>query len=654
MTALKNRTMTSVAVAAVMIFAAQIASAASTNEFTSIDIMEAVRQSEVESPFTFSTTGENDGSHSEQLFDGDLTADGSKTADQNGRAIFDLTKGPSITVSFNPAVFGNRPVFLRQYGFRMWYKAAAAGWNVANRMPGTWTVHVSYKETPASEDDWVLVDSRERSIAYSNVDNSYYSADFKVDALVATRHVRFTFTQANAVNDYLSLGEITMSGLIGPDETGRRDVCLYETLPVAANADGSAMAKVSILPAGQEVDPYDLFVTYGNGTHVATNLLESATRFTGLYETTIPGLRLGADYTLQFGTVATNGTVELGDAVQFSSPFDVMSAGALPGGFEKVEYIESTDTGCQYVDCGFAPSNARLGFDIDFIGYNSFQRGAYYDTRDRDTGYGIYLSSVVKGGNVQLLISSSMGGGGSYTSGMFWYNNGVYHAKLTRNERMQITLDESGGGNNYRAICGATTNIQTVTQASTTGPNVFVFAAGNGAGNAPDQFGVMRLYSLKFYNDHAPRELIHDFVPAHRISDDTYGLYDLVADAWCPNGSATPFLAGAVIPGAGRLDLSSVRSTGRALTATLTRAETSAADVYAAWGSTYGGIDTASWQHTQLCGSFAENEQSAEFTTPNMGSDTVYVRFYTADGKWSETVYLPDYKSTGGLVIFVR
>ena len=37
-----------------------------------------------------------------------------------------------------------------------------------------------------------------------------------------------------------------------------------------------------------------------------------------------------------------------------------------------------------------------------------------------------------------------------------------------------------------------------------------------------------------------------------------------------------------------------------------------------------------------------------------MGSETVYVRFYTADGKWSETVYLPDYKSTGGLVIFVR
>ena len=638
-----------------MLAATGTAQAASANEFTAIDIMETVRQSEVESPFTASFTGELSGSVSMQLFDGDITADGSKTADKNGRAIFDLTKGPSITVSFNPAVFGNRPVFLRQYGFRMWYKNAAAGWNVANRMPGTWSVHVSDKETPASEDDWILVDSRERPVAYSNVDNSYLSADFTTDALVATRHVRFTFTQANAVNDYLSLGEITMSGLIGPDETGRRDVCPYETLPVAANADGSATAKVSILPAGEEVDPYDLFVTYRRGNQVATNLLEHATRFTGLYETTLPGLQLGADYTLQFGTVAANGMVELGDAVSFSSPRDVFPAEGLPGGFEKVEYIESTDTGCQYIDCGFAPSNDRLGFDIDFIGYNSFQRGAYYDTRDRDTGYGIYLSSTIKGGSVYLLISSSMGGGGSYPSGMFWYNNGVYHAKLTRNERMQITLDESGGGNNYRAICGATTNIQTVAQASTTGPNVFVFAAGNGAGNVPDQFGVMRLYSLKFYNDHAPRELIHDFVPAHRISDDTYGLYDLVADVWCPNGSATPLLAGAVVQSSDRLTLTSVRYTGRQLTATLDRAGTDATDIYAAWGTTYGGIEPGNWEHTAKCGAFAEGAETAAVTTPGLGRDAIYVRFYTADGKWSETIYLPDQTMIpAGLFILMR
>ena len=631
-----------------------VASAASTNEFTSIDIMETVRQSTVESPFTASFTGELSGSVSMQLFDGDLTADNNKTADQNGRALFVLANGPTVTVSFNPAAFGNRPIFLGQYGFRMANVTTATGWQIANRLPSAWKVYVSNKETPTSDDDWVLVDSRSglTSAMYGPV-NGCYTADFSVEVFMELRHVRFVFTSAVA-NTYVQLGEICMSGLIAPDEPGRCDVCLYDTKPASPNADGSATAKVSIFPAGQEVDPYDLFVIYSMGNHVATNLLESATRFTGFYETAIPGLRLGADYTLQFGTVATNGTVELGDIVPFSSLSDVFAAGELPGGFEKVEYIESTDTGCQYIDCGFAPNNDRLGFDIDFIGYSSFSRGAFHDTGNRDTGYGVYLSSVTKGQNAQLLISSSTGNNGTFPTGLFWYNSSNYHANLTRNERMQITLDESGSGDNYRVICGATTNIQTVTRTSTTGPNVFVFAAGNGAGNAPDQFGVMRLYSLKFYNDHAPRELIHDFVPARRIAYDTYGLYDLVADAWCPNGSTNAFLAGEVIVGGGRLNMSSVRSSGRSLTATLTREGTEATDVYAAWGSTYAGIDAASWQHTQQIGAFAENAQTAQFTTPNMGSETVYVRFYTADGKWSETVYLPDYKSTGGFVIFVR
>ena len=80
-----------------------------------------------------------------------------------------------------------------------------------------------------------------------------------------------------------------------------------------------------------------------------------------------------------------------------------------------------------------------------------------------------------------------------------------------------------------------------------------------------------------------------------------------------------------------------------------------ATDVYAAWGATYGGVDAAAWEHRERIGAFAENVASAEFTTPDLGRDTVYVRFYTADGEWSETVYLPDYRdSSRTLVIIVR
>ena len=646
MTALKNRTLTSVAGAAVMIFAIQTARATGIDAFTPIDIMETVRQSEVESPFTFSTTGENDGSHSEQLFDGDLTADNTKDADQNGRAIFTISKvPPSITVSFNPAVFGNRHVFLRQYGFRMWHNISAPSWNIAGRMPGTWTVHVSGKETPSSEDDWTLVDSRERPIAYSNVANSYYSADFTPEALVPTRHVRFTFTLGNGVSDYVSLGEITMSGLLGPDDEDARYVAFYGTEIQSVNGDGSVDAKVLILPAGQTVDPYDLFVECRTGDQADTNWLARATTLTGAYETKVTGLRLGAGYTLRFGAVAANGAVSTGDAVNFASADDLIPS-RLPAGYTELEYIESTDTGNQCVDCGFAPTG-RFGFDLDFIGYNAFQRGAYYDKGNRDDGYGCYLTA-----SANLVLSSSTGGSGSYPGGMFLYN-GARNAGLVRNERMRFLV----GGGKYTTIVGTTTNSTSFTNSSLNGPNLFLAAACNGAGTT-NQYGVMRIYSLKTYNDGvSPSELTHEFVPAKRKSDNAIGVYDVVAYAWCPNGSATPFLAGPAVVGGDVLTFDSVSFVGRTLTVTLRRdvESTAEADVYAAWGADYAAMETADWAHTAQLGAFAENAQTAQFTTPTLARDTVYVRFYTGDGKWSETIYLPDQPaSASGLTIFVR
>ena len=619
--------------------------------FTPIDIMETVRKSEVESPFTFSTTGENDGSHSEQLFDGDLTADNTKDADQNGRAIFTISKGPSITVSFNPAVFGNRQLFLQQYGFRMWHRISAPSWNIANRMPGTWTVHVSGVETPSSEDDWTLVDSRERPIAYSDVATSYYSADFTTEALVPTRHVRFTFTQGNGANDYVSLGEITMSGLLGPDDEDARDVALYRTGVKSVNGDGSVDAIVSILPAGQTVDPFDLFVECRTGDHADTNWLARATTLTGLYETKVTGLRLGAGYTLRFGAVSANGAVSVGDAVNFASTDDLIP-GRLPAGYTELEYIESTDAGHQYIDCGFVPNGIIFGFDLDFIGYNAFMRGAYHDTDNRETGYGVYLSSTVKGQNAQVLVSSSTGGQGGYPDGLFVYSGGAMNARLTRGERMSVLL----GNGKYTTICGAVTNAQNKTRGAITGPTLSLFASENGPGNDPDQFAVMRLYSLKVYDDTSTRTLTHEFVPAKRQSDNVIGVYDVVAHAWCPNGSATPFLAGPAVGGAD-LTFDSVSFVGRTLTVTLNRNGTSTAeaDVYALWGADYAAMDTAEWEHTERLGAFAENAQTAQFTTPALARDTVYVRFYTGDGKWSETVYLPDQPaSVSGLTIFVR
>ena len=622
-----------------------IGEASNPDDFSLIDIVKMARESEVATPFNVSSTGERtaDG-NSQQLFDGDESCNNGADSDHNGRTMFNLAEDPSVTISFDMESFGNRTVFLRGYGFRM---ANISSWSVLARLPRIWEVYVSDKASPG-ENDWTLADCRTNAWASSS--GAIYSANFEMDGFWLIRHVRFVFKEANTDATTVQLGEICLTGLIGPNQQGLRDVGLYETDPVDVHSNGTAAAAVTILQRGMELDPYDLLVAYGTDGAMETNLLVQGTRFTGKYETMIGGLRLGSNYSLQFLARPSGGGTASGETVRFTAPLDVMVS-RLPGGYVEVEYIESTDGGCQYVDCGFAPASLILGFDLDFIGYNNFKNGKTAWQGNKDTDYGVYLSSADKGQNAQLLLSSSTGNSDGFPRGLFVYGGGAKDGNLTRNERTLVKL----GGGQYVTICGSETNSASINRAPITGPNVFVFASGNGAGYFPDQFSVMRIYSLKIYNDAvSPRELVHDFVPAKNVSDDAYGLYDLVTDDWCPNGSATPFVVGQTILG-DSLILDSVSCVGHQITATLTREGSAATDVYAAWGSTYGGIDTASWQHTQLCGSFAENEQSAEFTTPALARDTVSVRFYTGDGKWSETIYLPDQPaSASGLTIFVR
>lgn len=617
-----------------------IGEASNPDDFSLIDIVKMARESEVATPFNVSSTGERtDAGNSQQLFDGDESCDNSAgSEDHNGRAMLYLAEDPSVTISFDMESFGNRTVFLRGYGFRM---ANISSWSVLARLPRIWEVYVSDKASPG-ENDWTLADCRTNAWASSS--GAIYSANFEMDGFWLIRHVRFVFKEANTDATTVQLGEICLTGLIGPNQQGLRDVGLYETYPVDVHSNGTAAAAVTILQRGMELDPYDLLVAYGTDEAMETNLLMQGTRFTGKYETMIGGLRLGSNYSLQFLARPSGGGMASGETVRFTAPLDVMVS-RLPGGYVEVEYIESTDTGNQCIDCGFAPTG-RFGFDLDFIGYNEFQCGAYYDKGNRDDGYGCYLTA-----SANLVLSSSTGSTGIYPGGMFLYN-GARNAGLVRNERMRFLV----GGGKFTTIVGTTTNSTSFASSSLNGPNLFLAAACDGAGTT-NQYGVMRIYSLKTYNDSVnPRELTHEFVPAKRKSDNAIGVYDVIAHAWCPNGSPTPFLAGPAVVDEGSLTVDSVRLAGRSLTVTLKRngTSTAATDVYAAWGATYGGVDTADWAHTARLGAFAENAQTAKFATPTLARDTVYVRFYTSDGKWSETVYLPDYKKLYGFVIFVR
>ena len=64
-----------------------------------------------------------------------------------------------------------------------------------------------------------------------------------------------------------------MSGLIGPNDADARYVGFYGTGIKSVNDDGSVDAKVSILPAGQTVDPWrgfnNIICNYVNFLHKA-------------------------------------------------------------------------------------------------------------------------------------------------------------------------------------------------------------------------------------------------------------------------------------------------------------------------------------------------------------------------------------------------
>ena len=93
------------------------------------------------------------------------------------------------------------------------------------------------------------------------------------------------------------------------------------------------------------------------------------------------------------------------------------------------------------------------------------------------------------------------------------------------------------------------------------------------------------------------------------------------------------------------------------LTVILSRPASGAADpITAVYGSVYGGADLTKWQHSAVIGQFASGETTATLTLA-LPKDTVYLRFYTAAGGWTETVFIPETKfvpGKQGLAIIVR
>ena len=174
-----------------------------------------------------------------------------------------------------------------------------------------------------------------------------------------------------------------------------------------------------------------------------------------------------------------------------------------------------------------------------------------------------------------------------------------------------------------------------------------------------DQWSVMRLYSVTAYAHHNNTTPSHFYQPA-QASDGTNGLLDLLDEnpetAWYPCVGETNLVAGAILP-AGSFEAAVDSFTGTRLKVTLTRGNAVLEDaILAVWGPDYGGLDTSAWAHQQALGkSFKAGEQTAAVALRGMTDSDVYVRFYTANGRWSQTIYLPDLeRQRSGMVLLLK
>ena len=158
-----------------------------------------------------------------------------------------------------------------------------------------------------------------------------------------------------------------------------------------------------------------------------------------------------------------------------------------------------------------------------------------------------------------------------------------------------------------------------------------------------------RMWYFKLWADGT---LVRDLVPARKRGNGI-GLFDRENGAFYPNIGNRDFILG---PMRSAPQIADAKSVGSHLTATLTRDGTAASAVSVAYGATYGGGDSAAWEHFEsLSGGFAEGASALAVDIPGIDRETVkYVRFYSYEDGWSETAYIPDVAERKGFVIIMR
>lgn len=183
------------------------------------------------------------------------------------------------------------------------------------------------------------------------------------------------------------------------------------------------------------------------------------------------------------------------------------SAGRLPTIYQEVEYIQSD--GMQYIDTGLTASFSLNGWATD-ICFEMTENSNFSDIIA--SGSPMYMQI-----NPTNLLVIGCGGGNYETSGQILYVNQKY------NVRVSVVRN-----NFYYFINEVQQSINLPNYNATYNEKLTLFCKsrevqGYGMGN----YAKMKLYFCKIFD--GQENMVRDFIPCYRKSDQVAGMYDLVS-----------------------------------------------------------------------------------------------------------------------------
>lgn len=186
----------------------------------------------------------------------------------------------------------------------------------------------------------------------------------------------------------------------------------------------------------------------------------------------------------------------------------------LPTEYQEVKYIESSGT--QYIDTGYKPTSNNLHIACEFEYTADHSASSVFGSESS----GQY--SLVPWGSPEFYVGSS-----------------TQLLAQTTALNTKYSLDAYANAGTLTVTLNGTTNSASYSGSILTTVNIGVFC--NIIAGVASQFCSMKLYAMCIYDN---GNLVRDFVPCYRKSDNVAGLYDLVNGAFYTNAGSDVFAVG--------------------------------------------------------------------------------------------------------------